>query len=155
MNIGIIVYSGTGNTLSVAQKLEEKLRADGHTVALEQVKVSGWTRQEPTRFTLTATPEVDSYDAVVFASSVLAFNLVPPMARYLEQIGPLDGKPVALLITKHLPLYITGGRQAVGKMTKLCKSKGGQVLGSGYVIWSSPRRQEMIAEAVEKVGGLL
>ena len=29
MNIGIIVYSQTGNTLSVAKKLEEKLSATG------------------------------------------------------------------------------------------------------------------------------
>jgi len=39
MNIGIIVYSWSGNTLSVAEKLQEKLSAAGHSVALEQVSV--------------------------------------------------------------------------------------------------------------------
>ena len=41
MNIGIIVYSQTGNTLSVAKKLEEKLSLAGHSATLEQVKAIG------------------------------------------------------------------------------------------------------------------
>lgn len=37
MKIGIILHSQTGNTLSVANKLKEKLISLGHTVNLEQV----------------------------------------------------------------------------------------------------------------------
>jgi len=37
VNIGIIVYSKTGNTLSAAQKLQEKLVAHGHVVNIEQI----------------------------------------------------------------------------------------------------------------------
>ncbi|MDF2592532.1 MAG: hypothetical protein K0S75_1998, partial [Clostridia bacterium] len=37
MKIGIIVYSHTGNTFSVAQRLEEKLTAEGHSVKIEKV----------------------------------------------------------------------------------------------------------------------
>jgi len=46
MNIGIIVYSQTGNTLSVAKKLEERLSAAGHSVNLEQVTVAGAANRE-------------------------------------------------------------------------------------------------------------
>jgi len=39
MKIGIIVYSQTGNTLSVAEKLKEKLAVAGHSAEIEQVMV--------------------------------------------------------------------------------------------------------------------
>jgi len=35
MNIGIIVFSKTGNTLSVAEELRDRLLEMGHKVALE------------------------------------------------------------------------------------------------------------------------
>ena len=41
MNIGLIVYSLSGNTLSVAMKLTEKLSAAGHAVTLERVETVG------------------------------------------------------------------------------------------------------------------
>jgi len=44
MNIGLIIYSGSGNTRSVAVKLQEKLTAAGHTVSLEEITITGSTR---------------------------------------------------------------------------------------------------------------
>jgi len=44
MKIGIILYSQTGNTYSVAQKLQEKLIAKGHSVDLERLKAVGELR---------------------------------------------------------------------------------------------------------------
>ena len=41
MNIGIILYSETGNTYSVSQKLKEKLVKAGHSVNMERLKVIG------------------------------------------------------------------------------------------------------------------
>lgn len=41
MEIGIIVHSLTGNTLSVAERLQERLAADGHDVEIEQLKTIG------------------------------------------------------------------------------------------------------------------
>lgn len=41
MNIGMIVYSRTGNTLSVAEKLEARLSAAGHAVTLKRLAVVG------------------------------------------------------------------------------------------------------------------
>ena len=35
MNVGIIVYSKTGNTLSVAEKLHDYIRSAVHTVKIE------------------------------------------------------------------------------------------------------------------------
>lgn len=41
MDIGMIVYSLSGHTLSVAKKLQRRLLADGHTVTLKQIEIVG------------------------------------------------------------------------------------------------------------------
>ena len=41
MNIGIILYSETGNTYFVSQKIKEKLIKVGHSVNIERLKVIG------------------------------------------------------------------------------------------------------------------
>lgn len=38
--MGICLDSKTGNTLSVAQKLQQRLMETGHSVSLEQIKVA-------------------------------------------------------------------------------------------------------------------
>lgn len=154
MNIGIIIYSQTGNTNSVALKLKEKLSAAGHSVGIEQIEISGELGPRATNFQLKRKPDVDTYDALVFGAPVQAFSLSPAMKSYLMQMASLKGKKVACFVTKHLPFYWTGGNQAVNKMEKICKSKDGTVCGSGVVIWSSAHRDHKITEVVEKLSRL-
>jgi len=83
MNIGIIIYSQTGNTNSVALKLKEKLSAAGHSVDIEQIEISGELGPRATNFQLKTKPDVDTYDALVFGAPVQAFSLSPAMKSYL------------------------------------------------------------------------
>ena len=153
MNIGIIVYSQTGNTYSVALKLKEKLATAGYSVNIERVKISG--RESGAKdFQFKTRPKVKTYDALVFGSPVEAFSLSPVMKSYLTQIASLKSKKVACFVTKHLPFYWTGGNQAVNKMKKICESKGAAVCESGIVIWSSTHREKMITDVVEKLSKL-
>jgi flavodoxin len=152
MNIGIVVFSQTGNTHSVALQLQEKLVEAGHAATVERVEISGELGSGAASFQLTTKPEVGAYDALVFGAPVMAFSLSPAMKSYLEQIPSLEGKQVACFVTKQLPFHWTGGNRAIRQMRRICESKGGTVCGSGVVIWSSARREEMIADVVEKLG---
>ena len=154
MNIGIIVYSQTGNTHSVALKLQEKLATAGHSANLERIEVSGEAGPGAKDFQLTTKPAVDPYDALVFGAPVQGFALSAAMKRYLEQIASLQHKKVGCFVTKHLPFYWTGGNQAINKMKKLCTAKDGTICGSGIVIWSSARREQMITDVIEKLGSV-
>ena len=154
MNIGIIIYSQTGNTNSVALKLKEKLSEAGHSVGIEQIEISGELGPRATNFQLKTKPDVDKYDALVFGAPVQAFSLSPVMKSYLSQVASLKSKKVSCFVTKHLPFYWTGGNQAMNKMKKICKSKDGTVCGSGMVIWSSKRREKKITDVVEKLSRL-
>jgi flavodoxin len=153
MNIGIVVYSQTGHTLSVAVKLEEALSAAGHRVNLEQVDVAGPVRLRAVNAPLKTKPAIDAYDALVFGSPVQGGAPAPPMMDYLEQIASLQGRPVACLVTGFFPAG-WGRNQTVAQMTEICESKGATVCGSGSVGWLSLGRRQKIAEVVDSLSKL-
>ncbi len=154
MNIGIIVYSQTGNTHTVAKRLQEKLVAAGHSVKIEQITIEGKTPAQPGKFTLIDVPVVDNYEAIILGGPVQAFSLNPVMKSYLEQLPSLTGKKVACFATKHLPLMVTGGKQAVASIKKACELKGAAVVGSAIVIWSGAKREQSINQSVENLAKL-
>ena len=154
MNIGIVVYSWTGNTLSVAEELKERLSEGGHAVRLEQVAVEGERKRGSREFTLEPLPDVASHDAVVFGAAVEAFSLSPVLTAYLKKIGSLEGKRVACLVTQQFPYPWMGGNRAIRQMKRLCKAKGGAIVGSAVVNWAKSRREETTAAAVDRLAGL-
>lgn len=154
MNIGVIVYSQTGNTLSVAKKLEEKLAAAGHSVKLERVTVVGERKQGAREFQLEELPDVGTYDALVFGSAVEAFSLSPVLTEYLKQVGSLQGKRVACLVSQQFPYPWMGGNRAIRQMRKLCQSKDATIVGSAVVNWAKSRREKTTAAAIDRLAGL-
>lgn len=153
MNIGIIVYSQTGHTLSVAAKLEEALSTAGHAATLERLEPAEPARPGATDVRLETAPDVDAYDALVFCSPVWGGTLASPMASYLGQVASLEGKRVACLVTQLFPPAL-GGNQTLAQMKEICESKGATVCGSGDVSWLHLRRRQKIAEAVDSLSRL-
>ena len=154
MNIGIIVYSQTGHTLSVAMKLKEALSAAGHTVTLERVETAGPVSLGATNVLLRTKPSVDVYDALVFGCPVRGGEPAPPMASYLEQLGSLEGKKAVCLVTGFFPVAGWGRDQTIVQIKQVCESKGATVCGSGSVGWFSLSRKRQIAEVVDDLSGL-
>lgn len=150
MKVGIIVYSHTGNTYSVAQKLKDKLAEAGHEAEVERITITGEATPGSKDFTLETRPDTEPYDALIFAAPVQAFSLNPAMTACLEQIASLQGKKIAFYVTKRLPGKWTGGSQAVARMKKICKEKGATVCGSEVIIWNS-RREYSIGKALENL----
>ena len=153
MNIGIILYSQTGNTLSVAQKLQEKLAAAGHTVTLEQIEVVGEAAPGQAVQFKTA-PDAAPYEALVLGGPVQAFSLNPVTQEYLKQCAPLQGKSVVCLVTQAFPFPWLGGNRAVHQIRRLCEAKGATVRGSGIVNWMKKSRDEQIVEVTDKLSRL-
>jgi len=154
MNIGIILYSETGNTYSVSQKLKEKLIKAGHSVNIERLKVIGKVKPGTKDIKFETLPDTDSYDALVFGSPVQAFSLSSAMTTYLSQIKSLQDKKVAFLVTQFFPFPWLGGNRTIGQMKKICESKGAAICGIAVVNWSKPSREKQITEMVEKLSKL-
>jgi multimeric flavodoxin WrbA len=150
MNIGIIVYSMTGHTLSVAARLSQALSAVGHEVHLEQIEVAGPVSLGATEAALATAPEIDSYDALVLACPVRGGMPAPPMKSYLEHLPSLRGKRVACLVTGAFPAG-WGREQTIAQMKAVCESKGATVCGSGSVGWWSLGRKRQISEAMDSL----
>ncbi len=155
MKIGIIVYSQTGNTLTVAQMLKPKLESAGHQAQIEQVTVSGETRPAVKKISLSSVPAVAVYDWLIFGSPVQGFDLAVPMSLYLKQLESLEGKRIACYVTKSLPQKWTGGNRAVAKIKQICTLKKGKMLGSAIVFWTDKRRDLSIAACIDELSSLL
>lgn len=151
MNIGIVLYSQTGHTLEVAEKVKERLIGEGHSVNLEQITVVGGRTPQTREFELGTQPEVGSYDAIVFGSAVEAFSLSQVLSRYLNNLESLQGKKVACLVTQQFPFPWMGGNRAIGQMKKICQSKGASICATGVVNWAKARRDKTMAEAVAQL----
>ena len=154
MNIGIIIYSETGNTYSVSQKLKEKIVKAGHSVNIERLKVIGKVHPSTKDVKFESLPDIEPYDALVFGSPVQAFSLSSAMTAYLSQIKSLLDKKVAFLVTQFFPFPWLGGNRTIGQMKKICESKGATICGAAVVNWSKPSREKQIAEMVEKLSKL-
>ena len=154
MKIGLIVYSRTGNTLSVATRLRDVLREAGRVAEIERIEVMGDPTQTPGEVEFRALPDPSPYDMIVFGSPVQGFSLCPVMVRYLDQMAPIAGKRVALLVTEAFPYPWLGGNRAVRQMTRMCEEKGAAVCGSGIVNWMKKRREEQISRVVDRLSEL-
>lgn len=151
MKIGIITHSQTGNTYSVAQALEKKLSAAGHSVKIEKIEAVDSKQMDPKKLQLKKLPDLSGYEGLVLAAPVQGFSASSVMKVYLGQLPALSGKKVACLVTKGLPFDWTGGSQALALMAKSCEARGGKVVGSGIVKWRKGREGQ-IAALVEKLG---
>ena len=153
MKIGIIIHSQTGHTYSVAQKLKEKLSADGHAVNIEQLRLAGGQQNPGKDSKIENPPDLSGYDKVIFGAPVQAFSLSKVMEAYLTQVSSLSGKTVVCFVTKGLPFGWTGGNRAISQMKEICESKWAMVSGTGIVVWNK-NREKQIDELIEKFSGL-
>lgn len=117
MKIGIIVYSQTGNTLSIAEKLRDNLIKDNHTVNIEKIEAIRDPKQTNI-IKLTKAPDITKYDGIVLATFVEAFSLCPVMIEYLKQLKSLKNKNVTAFVTQFFPYPWMGGNHAIKQLKK-------------------------------------
>ena len=155
MNIGIIVFSKTGNTLSVAEELRDRLLEMGHKVALEKLTASNNVEIDPSKIVLLNSPSTQGYDMLVFAAPVNGGRLPAVMQVYLQSLLSLEGKLLAGFVTEAFPFPWMGGNQAISGMEKLVNAKCGKLSATGVVNWMFPgKRKSLIAETVEKIAAI-
>ncbi|MBN1776000.1 MAG: flavodoxin [Oscillospiraceae bacterium] len=154
MKVGIIVYSNTGNTMSVAEKLEKALAAKGHSVEIKRVEAENEQSKPGSPVTLKTAPDIAPYGTVIFASPVHAFSLAPAMKLYLSQIASLNGKKTHCFVTQEFKKAWMGGNHAIRQISSACKTKGGSMISTGIVNWSGERREQQIEEIVAALSAI-
>lgn len=144
MYVGIIVHSFTGNTRSVADRIQEQLLSNGHTVSLEEVTVVNEDPQSPAPKTLATVPDTSKYDAVIFGGPVRGMSASPAMQSYVPLSDPLQGKPVRVFVTHYFPFAWMGGTRSADQLAEMATNRGGNVVGKGVINWTNKKREHDI-----------
>ena len=153
MKLALIVYSQTGNTRSVAEKIRSRLISDGHVA--DYIPVEHTPKQDSNnafeKVVFKGLPDISDYDYFVFGAYTEAFNLSRVMQQFLKQLEPSEKKAVCLT-TQGLMKRWLGGNAAQKKMRKLLEEKGYNVIGSAHVNWNAEEgRDDRINTAVNAV----
>jgi len=149
MKVGIIVYSKTGNTLAVAERIGSQLEGDGITASVKRFSAETLPQSnKPVR--LTAVPNPNEFDTVIFGAPVQAFSLDPAMALYFEQINSVNPKNVFCFVTQYFKKPWMGGHHAMKQMLALLTKIGISAKPLGVVNWSSEQREEQILQIIRQ-----
>lgn len=151
MRIAIIVHSNTGNTLSVAEFIKERLLGKGHDVILEKVVARNNQEVRINNVELINSPSVKNYDAYIFAAPVHAFSLSGVMNYYLSQIDSLNQKPVFCFLTMAFPFRFLGGNHGLRQFVKALNDKQATLKGTQVINWTASKKrtrqiEEILAE---------
>lgn len=144
MKIGIIVYSKTGNTYSVAKRIKDNLIGQVDLIRLD-------FENEVPPFKILTEVDLTSYDFIVFASPVEAFRLNQRMSQYLNEISNLSGKEVYLFVTQYFKYPWLGGNNAIKQMINICQNKNAEVYGTKVINWTNKKREQQILELVNSL----
>jgi len=155
MNIGIIIFSQTGNTKTAADKIRDKLSAGGHNVKIERIKISGPVSENESDIRFEYLPDAARYDGLVVCSPVHAFSLAAVMRAALKKMNIKPGIKTSCLVTQYFPFAWMGGNRAIRQMKKICSQRGLDSSVSAVINWSAAaKREKQITEAAVKISGM-
>lgn len=150
MKIGILVHSKTGNTFSVAQKLQESLQFGGHEASILKITARNDDETDFRKVVLEENPTPSGFDIVIFGAPVRGFALSAVMQAYLSGIEHLNGIKVACFLTQFFPFRWMGGIPAMNQFVQACKAKGALPYETGIINWSAKnKREKQIPEVID------
>ena len=125
MKVAFCVFSGTGNTRLVADKLKEELLARG-----VEAETFAMVKGEPV-------PDLSAFDVLLVGFPVHAFNAPLPALKYLKKLPKRKRKapfkPAYLLRVSGEPLKLNEAAEILPR--RILKRRGWQVKGEyGYVM---------------------
>ncbi len=149
MKIGIIVYSYTNNTLTIANQLKTALLDKGYDVSVESIKAMN---EDPnnTHIVLTHSPKLKEYDKVIFASCVRGFNCAPILKEYINQLDTLKDIKCAGFVSQYFPWDALGGNQALNVMRTLVESKRGLFYPLRSIHVKSRQKNNQVNDLIQK-----
>jgi len=146
VRIGIYVHSESGNTLSVAEAIKEKIQSPERQIEIIHLKRPDGIGTDVVDFKFDAISQPNEFDAILFGAPVNAFSLSSYMKAFMNQINSLDGKKVLCFMTQAFPYKWLGGNKGMEQLTNLCIAKNGVVVGKGIVNWHRENKDSIVKE---------
>lgn len=149
MTIGIIVYSYTNNTLTIAQQLKEALTNKGYQADIESIKAFN---EDPnnTNIVLSNIPRLKQYKKLIFATCVRGFDCAPIFKAYMNTIDSLKDQKCAGFVSQYFPWDALGGTQSLKRMKELVENKNGIFMPLRSIHVKSKQKETQINELISK-----
>ena len=154
MKIGIIIYSETGNTLSVGVKLKEELELLKIDVNLHNIELTDDSNARRNIIKFKDNINLDSYDMLIFGSPVQAFSLSLVMSKYLKEAN-LNNKKVMCFVTQAFPFSWMGGNRAIKQMNNICLKKDAEIINNGIINWYRKDKEERVEKLIKRMCNLI
>ncbi|MGD9605663.1 MAG: flavodoxin family protein [Bacilli bacterium] len=151
MKIGIIVYSYTGNTFLVSQKLLQKLEEKHMDVTLLRIETNQNEEMDPSKVVLNNHLDVSMFDTFVFASPIRGFSLSAPFKKFLKDDFKEKNKQVYGFVTQFLPFNWCGPNQSNKFMKAILDQNGCPFKFMGPIKWKKRNREEQISQLVNNL----
>lgn len=151
MNIGILLYSYSGNTQSIAESIKSELESRGHTATIERITLINGDPNARQPAVLKDTPDVSGYDKLIIGAPINGFNLCKAMRMYLGGHAKIKAKDINCFVTQHFKHSFLGGNRGINQIAQFCKTQGLSVKNTAVVHWSSAKRAEEIANAAQQM----
>lgn len=148
MDIGILVYSYTGNTLSVAERIKEKIQSNGDKAEIHQITCTNGDPNGKNPMTLKDVPDVSKYDKLIIGAPINAFSVCKALKLYFKNTR-INGCQVNCFVTQHFKYSIFGGNRGIKQISNLASKQGATIIKTAIIHWSSKDREQQIVESAE------
>lgn len=155
MKIGIVVFSKTNNTFSVAERLRDALVGRGFDAVIDRIIPVNDEPGPKDPVAFRQLPDLSAYDVIIFGSPVWAFSLSWVMKAYLAQLPTLGGKKVFCFVTKQLASKFTGGNKAIRQIRSAVATKNATVDNAFIISWKDKNREAVIADCIDQIATAL
>lgn len=151
MNIGIIVHSKSGKTFNVARKIASRCTVENIDTEIIQLKTESKLVPRSKDIIISNPPNIEKYDALIFAGPVWAFAASPVITSFLKSVQGCKGKKILCFVTMGFPIPFLGGNNSLSAMNKILSGSGGTIV-PGEVITSvtlcNPGKLKCIVERI-------
>lgn len=120
MNVGILVHSNTGHSMTVADALKKGIEKKHHTCDILPVNaINEVPKKAPKSIVFDTFYDLKPYDFMIYAAPVWGFNLSSIMKRYLQSIELPKKQKAGFFTTHFFAFKFLGATKAIKQMQKL------------------------------------
>ena len=151
MSTGIVIYSYTGHTQTVIEKLADQMEKKPAIFTLEparQINLSDL------KTPIKSIPDITAYDTIILATPVHGSRMSSPMATFLDETQALKDKKVILLATHFFP-HKWGCAQMFQAIEEECDQIGAEVIHTDDMCWPGLARKAQLAKLIERTIGMM
>lgn len=153
MNIGIVVYSGTGFTKKFASLINDELKAKGHTVHIAYLETDVPMEKggRTAEFKIMNMPDCSKDDLIIAGGPVWGGMPNSVTMSCINEIKGIENKQFIPFVTMMFPFKFMGGYNAISRMNSAAKSRGALPERGAIVTRAWHDFDEMLKKETEKI----